>query len=125
LVLALLFLIIPFHFVTAMEHEMREGHPRSVLDTLTARKLAVPPSGTIYLRFGHLALVLLMFAVMSIAMTAHLLDNLKPGTYRNLFTQLVYLRGILYFGLGVECLAWYYNALSGLKRDCISTIGDD
>jgi len=124
LVLALLFLIIPFHFVTAMEHEMEDGHGRSVLDTLMARKLAVPPSGTIYLRFGHLALVLMMFAVISIAMTAHLLDNLQPGIYRNLFTQLVYLRGILYFGLGIQCLAWYYSALVDLKRDCTSRIGD-
>ena len=30
----------------------------------------------------------------------------------NLFTQLVYLRGILYFGLGIECLIWYYEALN-------------
>jgi len=120
LVLALLFLIITFHFVTTMEHEMKEGRYRSVLDTLTARRFAVLPGGTIYLRFGHVALVLLMFALTSIAMTAHLLDNLQPGPYRNLFTQLVYLRGILYFGLGIECLAWYYNALSDLKRECVS-----
>jgi DNA-binding winged helix-turn-helix (wHTH) protein len=117
LVLALLFLIIPFHFVTAMEHEIEEGRHQSVLDNLRARKLAVLPRGTIYLGFWHLALLLFMFAVMSIAMTAHLLDNLGSGTYRNLFTQLVYVRGMLYFGLGIECLAWYYRALNDLKRE--------
>lgn len=123
LVLALLFLMIPFHFVTTMEREIKEGRYRSVLDTLIVWKRAILPSGTINLRFGHLVLALLMFAFLSIPMTAHLLDNLEPGTYRNLFTQLVYLRGILYFGLGVECLVWYYNALSNLKRACVAQSG--
>lgn len=31
----------------------------------------------------------------SLVMTSHLLDHLKPGPYMNLFVQLVYLRGIL------------------------------
>jgi DNA-binding winged helix-turn-helix (wHTH) protein len=120
LLLALIFQIVPFHFIAAAEHEIREGRYRSVRSTLTMRRLAVLPSGTIYLRFGHLSLLLVMFAMLSIAMTAHLLDNLRPGPYRNLFTQLVYLRGVLYFGLGIECLAWYHSALAQLKSVCLT-----
>jgi len=88
------------------------------LDVLNVKRLAVLPGGTIYPRFWALALLLLTFVGVSILMTAHLFDNLKAGLYRNLFTQLVYLRGILYFGLGIECLVWYYGALSDLKREC-------
>ena len=124
LVMALLFLIIPFHFVSSMEYEIEKGRARVVLDTLMLRKRAVLPRGTIYLRFEHLMLVLLMFVVLSIAMTAHLLDNLQPGTYRNLFTQLVYLRAVLYFGLGIECLVWYHSALVELKRASIARTKD-
>lgn len=120
LVLALLFMIIPFHFVSMIRREVQEGRYRSVLNTLNSKRLAIPPKGAIYLRFGHLALVLLTLGLLSIAMTTHLLDNLLPGPHRNLFTLLVYLRGILYFGLGIECLAWYYSALADLKRDCVS-----
>jgi hypothetical protein len=119
LVLALLFMIIPFHFVSVTRREVEEGRYRAVLDMLNRRRWAVLPRGAIYLRFGHLALLLITLAILSIAMTAHLLDNLQPGPYRNLFTQLVYLRAILYFGLGFECLAWYYSALADLKRDCL------
>jgi len=54
---------------------------------------------------------------MSVAMTARLLDNLKPNPYQNLFVQLVYLRGLLFFGLGIECLAWYRNALNEIKSE--------
>ena len=120
--LAFLFLILPFHFVTTMEAELKKGCHRPVLETLTAPKLAVLPRGTIYPQFWALSLVLLLFAALSIAMTAHLLDNLMFARYRNLFIQLVYLRGVLYFGLGIECLAWYRNALNEIKRLCLSVM---
>jgi len=116
LLLALLFLIVPFHFVIAMDYEIERGRAQTVLDILDGETRAILPKRTIFLRFWVLALVLVIFGLVSIAMTAHLVDNLQPGPYRNLFTLLVYLRGILYFGLGIECLAWYYNALMDLKR---------
>jgi DNA-binding winged helix-turn-helix (wHTH) protein len=122
LVLVLFFLILPFHFVTTMEREIGRGRYRAVLGILTSLRWAVLPKGTIYPKFWAMTLLLLLFAVMSIEMTAHLLDNLEPGAYGNLFIVLVYLRGILYFGLGVECLAWYYNALGVLKSECIDRL---
>lgn len=52
-------------------------------------------------------------------MTSRLLDHLKPGPHMNLFTQLVYLRGIVYFVLGIESLIWYYRAIDEIKRECL------
>lgn len=121
-VLVFLFLTLPFHFITTMEDQVQRGNHQAVLEVLTGDKLAVLPRRTIYLRFWPLAVVLLVFGMMSIPMTAHLLDNLQPGTFRNLFSQLVYLRAVLYFGLGIECLAWYYSALADMKRDCVSAL---
>jgi DNA-binding winged helix-turn-helix (wHTH) protein len=114
--LAFLYLILPFHRVLRMEVEIRKGRYRSVLDICTAELSA--PLGASYPGFWVLALLLVIIALAALAMTAHLLDNLKPSPYSNLFTLLVYLRGVLYFGMGVECLIWYHSALGDLRRDC-------
>jgi len=114
-ILAIFFLLIPFHFVTTMEREMANGNHRAVLGLLTGDKLIAPPKSAIYPRLWVLAGLLLVFFIMSVAMTARLLDNLRPNPYQNLFVQLVYLRGLLFFGLGIECLAWYRNALNEIK----------
>lgn len=115
LVLAIFFLIIPFHFIVTMERELENGNYRSVVGLLTGNKLIPAPDGAPYLRVSALASLLVIFFIMSIAMTARLLDNLKPSPYQNLFVQLVYLRALLFFGLGSECLIWYYRALEDLK----------
>jgi hypothetical protein len=103
-----------------IEQQLKTEGYGFALVTLESGKLAAPALGIIYPRFWVLASILLIFGLLSVPMAAHLFDNLKPGPYRNLFTQLEYLRGILYFGLGLEGLAWYHNALSDLKRECIS-----
>ncbi len=36
----------------------------------------------------------------------------------NLFTQLVFWRLLLFFGLGVEGLIWYSKSLDEIKREC-------
>lgn len=116
LILALFFIIIPAHFIATMEREKETGNHRVVFDLLTGNRWIAAPKGALYPRFWALAGLLLLFLVMSVAMSARLLDNLKPGPYQNLFVQLVYLRGLLFFGLGVECLIWYYRALEEIKR---------
>ncbi|HKB64825.1 MAG TPA: winged helix-turn-helix domain-containing protein [Pyrinomonadaceae bacterium] len=116
LALALCFLIVPFHFVVSLEREIEKGRANRVLGLLTGNRMTTAPRGTIYLRFWALSSLLVVFAAFSLAMTARLLDHLTPGKYMNLFSQLVYVRGILYFGLGIECLIWYYLALERLKR---------
>jgi hypothetical protein len=112
LVLSILFMVLPLHFVTAQENQRRE--PRSSPDLPTGNH-RLAGKRTPYLEPWALAILLVVFALVSVAMTAHLIDNLLPGPYTNLFISLVYLRGILYFGLGIECLLWYWSALKELR----------
>jgi DNA-binding winged helix-turn-helix (wHTH) protein len=123
LLLAFIFLILPFHFISMMEREIGRGRCRLVLDVLEGKKLAALPRGTIYPKVWVLAVALLTLAAIWLAATAHLLENLKPSSYMNLFVELVYLRGILYFGLGLICIAWYHRALNAVKRQCLVKAG--
>jgi len=109
LLLAILFVAIPFHFITVLEKETHQTHRAN-------RRVASGTSGgnETYPKPWILGVLLVVFALVSVAMTAHLIDNLTPGPYMNLFVSLVYLRGVLYFGLGLECLLWYWNALKDL-----------
>lgn len=119
LVLAFCFLIVPFHFIVTVDQANERGHQNQILELLTGNRLSASPTGAIYPRFWALASLLVVLAAFSLVMTSRLLDNLKPSPYMNLFTQLVYLRGILYFGLGIECLIWYSRSLSEIKRECL------
>ena len=114
LLLALCFLILPFHFVISMQREILQGKQDEVSALLMGNKLGALSLRAIFVRPWMLAVVLLAFAGFSLAMTAHLLDNLKQGPYTNLFTQLVYARALVYFALGLECLIWYAKALNEL-----------
>jgi DNA-binding winged helix-turn-helix (wHTH) protein len=122
LVVAFGFLILPLHFIVTIERGIQVGDCDHVLRLLTGDKMGVSPTGTIYPRFWALVSVLVVLGAFSLVMTSRLLDHLKPSPFMNLFTQLVYLRGILYFGLGIECLVWYYRALEGAKQQCISRL---
>lgn len=117
LLLAFFFLILPSHFIAVMEREARDGRPRFGLEAFEPKTPIRVPQGTIYPRFWALTLLLAGLAVASLIGSAHLLDNLLPSTHMNLFVELVYLRGILYFGLGLFCLASYYRAINRIKSN--------
>jgi DNA-binding winged helix-turn-helix (wHTH) protein len=119
LVLALAFLIIPFHFIAAAEREMRTGDVRNIAALLAGDKRGVAPRAALYPQVRGLLLLLVAFAAIALGLTSRLLDHLKPGRYANLFMQLAYLRLLLYFGLGIECVLWYSQALEKLKRVCL------
>jgi DNA-binding winged helix-turn-helix (wHTH) protein len=116
LMLALLFLLLPFHFLIAMRRALAVEPREQLRDFLIGNKLGMITKGTVYPRFWVLCSLLILFALIAIAGTAHLLDHLKPGTYLNLFVQVIYLRWIVYFGLGILCLWWYYGGLNAMKR---------
>lgn len=118
--LAVIFLLLVFHFVISLQREMKEGRHRRVRDLLLDKRRSVAPENTIYLKVWHLGALLTGAAVLSLLLTFFLLDNLKPNPYLNLFTQLVFLRMLLYFALGMECLLWYSHTLNALKRECLS-----
>lgn len=119
LILAFCFLLVPFHFIAAVEREIERGQCGQVMGLLSGNKLSTSPKGTIYPRFWALASLLVVLAAFSLVMTSRLLDHLKPAPYMNLFTLLVYVRAFLYFGLGIEGLIWYYRSIDEIKRECL------
>lgn len=116
--LAILFLIMPFHFVIAMHEELLAGRYRLGLRLLTSRRSSAMPIGAIYLRVSWLGIILFGAVIMALIATAHLFENLKPSGQMNLFMQLAQWRLLLYFLLGSECLIWYYRSLNEIKREC-------
>lgn len=121
--LAAVFLCVPYHFVVAQQRELRCGRHGFVLALLTDQKWAVTIPGAFYITTRTLWLLLLAALLASLPMTANLFDNLLPGRYMNLFTQMVQIRWLLYFGLGLECLAWYSRAINALKAECLAIRG--
>ena len=120
--LGIVFIVLPFHFVASVRKQLEAGHHHSVLALLNETPEAVAPSGAIYVRAWWLSLLLCAAAVISLLFTNHLLDNLQPGAHKNLFTQLVMWRLLLYFALGLECLLWYYRYLNEIKYECLRSL---
>lgn len=117
LFIAVLFMILPFHLVVALRKECLAGNRRLVMGVLKSRRLSAAPGGTVYLRVWWLGIILSVGAVLALALTGHLFENLKPGQYMNMFMQLAQWRLILFFVLGAECLLWYYRSLNEFKRE--------
>jgi DNA-binding winged helix-turn-helix (wHTH) protein len=122
--LGIIFIVLPFHFITSLHKQLAAGQQISVLALLSDRPEAVTPMGAIYVRTWWLGLLLCGAAVISLLSTNYLLDNLQPGQHKDLFTQLVMWRLLLYFALGLECLLWYYRALGEVKRESLHVIRD-
>jgi hypothetical protein len=112
-------LILPFHFIVSAERDIKRGDYAQLIGLLSGNKLRVSLKGAVYPNLWVLGVLLIVLLAFSLAMTSRLLDYLQPGPYTNLFTQLVYLRGILFFGLALECLVWYHLALNRVKRKCL------
>jgi hypothetical protein len=113
------FLILPYQFVLLMQREMQAGRHQLSFALLTEEEWGVTPKGSVYLRIKWLGSLLFGAFVVSLALTAHLFENLANSPNRGLFIQLVQWRMILYFGPGVKCLLWYYRSINELKRECL------
>lgn len=122
LLVAVIFLIWPVHFISSLEKEIENGRAQGVLDLLKGKKHAAVPRGVVYPRPWVLVCVLAIIATILLITTAHLLENLKPDPNLNLFIELIYVRGILYLGLGLACLTWYFVTLNSIKRVCLAQI---
>lgn len=116
--LGLTYLVLPFHFIVAMERELRSEAPDLAVNLLTGEKPSASPRGTVFLRIWFLLLFLILMLTYSLIARTHLFDNLKDGMYMSLFQSLIHVRIVLFFGLAILCLAWYYRALEELRRDC-------
>lgn len=117
--LMLFFLILPLHFVLALQRELQNRRHSSVLAILTGQKLNVTPRGTFYVSPVVLFMGLVLVAIIAFLGASHLFENLRPAPYLNLYTTLYYLRWGLYFGLGLTCIFWYQRALNEIKRECL------
>jgi hypothetical protein len=119
LVLKMIFLLPTFHFVLVMQREMRAGRHHPVLSLLNRDRQSVRPRGVIFPKVGILVLMLVVVIAISLFLHHNLMDNLKPASYMNLFSNLILTRLVLYYLLGAACLYWYYQALDELKRECL------
>lgn len=112
--LAVVFLILPFHQIASLVHKIRRRDSE-----LTSNRLGLTQTSLedlIIIKPKTLGVLLFTAGLTSLALTFHLLDNLKVGPYMNQFTLLAMLRLVLYFGLGIECLLWFAYSLNEIKR---------
>jgi DNA-binding winged helix-turn-helix (wHTH) protein len=121
LILAFFFLLLPSHFLFALQHALVSGPREESPGVLREQLITAVARRTLYPRFWFLSMLLILFALIALAGTAHLLDHLKPGPHMNLFVKLLYLRGILYFGLGMFCLMGYYRVISRFRSEALLT----
>jgi DNA-binding winged helix-turn-helix (wHTH) protein/uncharacterized protein with PQ loop repeat len=120
--LIILFVVVPSHFVVAIENrhlEIRSGESGQLSD-LGVRANRV---GTIYLKLWWLAFILLCAFLLALVGMSHLFDNLKPNPNLGFFVQLAQWKFILYFLLGLECLLWYQHAKSQISRQFATPLG--
>ena len=68
----------------------------------------------------NLSGLLFLAVIYSLFSTFYLLDNLLPGKFHGLFVTLVFLRFIVYFGLGAACLLWAKSESANDWTDFIS-----
>jgi hypothetical protein len=120
--LGLLYLVIPFHLVVALQRALQDRQHRMVLALLSGDGRAVAPRGAYFPKPGILGAIMAAIGMLSVVMTTNLFDHLARGPYRTLFMSLVLLRTVIYFLLGLECLIWYGRALSELKRECLAVL---
>lgn len=117
--LAVVFIVLPYHFVLSVQRELREGGHRPVLDLLAGRRSSAAPAGAVYLRVWWLAVMMVAAAAAALVAMAHMFENLKPNPHGGLFVRLAQWRFLLYVILGLECVVWYYWMLNGIKRECL------
>ena len=113
--LAVIFLVMPYHFVIAARTQIRLGSAGQIRKLLTGERLGTAPEGTVFLRLAWLGVMLTIAAVASVVATTYLVDNLIQTEYTSMFTQLVQWRLVVYFSLGAICLMWYSRSLNAIK----------
>jgi hypothetical protein len=119
IILKIIFLLPPFHFVLAMQRELQAGRHRPALGLLGGDKLGVAPRGVFFPRFWALMVFFVVIVSISVFLHTNLMDHLKPSPFMNLFSNLILTRLALYYALAAECLFWYHRALNELRRECL------
>lgn len=113
--LAVIFLVVPYHFVIAARTQIRLGNRDQIRKLLSGERFGTAPEGTVFLKVKWLCVMLTIAAIASIVATAHLMDNLVATEYTSMFVQLIQWRMLVYFSLGVICILWYSRSLNSIK----------
>jgi DNA-binding winged helix-turn-helix (wHTH) protein len=119
LILATFFLVGTFHFVAALQRDLQFEPHRFFTEMLRGTKFGMPPIVMIYWRLWVLILMLSVMFIITLFLHFNLLDKLVTTKYTNLFMILIYVRAILYFALGIQCLTWYYRVLNDFKQEAL------
>jgi hypothetical protein len=98
--LATIYILLPFHFVVAVQREVAAGRHWPVLALLSGERTAAAP-GAVYPRAGWLAAALFVIALLAVVMTQDLFDHLRPNPYKTLFMFLALGRTLLVFGIAL------------------------
>jgi hypothetical protein len=115
-ILALAFVLLPFHVVVALTRELNDGRVTNTLALLSHDAQAFHPRGVWFVRPKMLGVLLLLAAAVGYSGTNYMLDALQPSAYSNLFTRALYFRVGLWFVVAGTGLAWYARRLQDLKQ---------
>jgi len=111
--LAVLFLVLPSHYIVATDSGVVDRDWRRQLGLCDSVRLAASQPGAIYLKTSWLVAIFVGTFLLAFAGSAHLFENLQPNPNLGLFIQLNQWRLLLYFLLGFECMLWYQHAQTG------------
>ncbi|HET6975297.1 MAG TPA: transcriptional regulator [Pyrinomonadaceae bacterium] len=108
--LAVLFMVVPSHYIAAAESRELHRDWRNQLTLSDSAREIEPRAVAVYLKTSWLVWILIGAFLVACVGSAHLFENLKPNPNLGLFIQLNQWRLLLYFLLGFECVLWYQQA---------------
>ena len=117
--LALICLLVPFHFVVTLQRELAEGKHSAIFKLLRRDKDAVPARHTIYLRIWPVLITLALQVYLIWWMQFNFTNKLPPGNYRAFYVTVSQTTWFVYFVLGTSWMIWYYRMINELKRECL------
>ncbi|MDB5388759.1 MAG: hypothetical protein JWM11_4405 [Planctomycetaceae bacterium] len=118
----LVFVVPTFDAILRFQREIRSNRHAQVLSLMARAPDAVTPRGMLYLSPRLLGVVLLIYGVVKVLGTNHMLDALTPGPYANFFSVAAYISTGLWFAIAITSLVWYAGALNELKREAVAYI---
>ena len=114
---------LPFIVVVRLETEAAKNGEKAFASWRRLRRRGLSAISVLSVSPASLLGLTIFALASSFVLTAHLLDNLKTGSYHNLFVQLVLWRWFLYFALAAECLIWYQVSLNRIKSNSFQNGG--
>ena len=113
LLIVIVFWLPTFNCVSVLHREIQLGRTEFVRSVLQQHLLV--GNGILSLSATVLAVIFLSVIGISIAMNAHLTENLRPHPRLNVYSALIYLRAAIGFSLCATCLGWYAYSLGALQ----------